>query len=92
MGKALVLHLKTEYFKAIVEGSKLYEYRRFNDYWKKRIENHDFDHIDLYCGYPKKDTPRNRIKRPWCGFRVFYIRHPEFGNKYVQVFAIRVNP
>lgn len=87
----LTLPLKRVHFDAIKAGTKEFEYRRYNGYWKKRIQGKLFDKIVLTLGYPKADDESRRIERPWLGFEVRPITHPEFGDKPVQVFAIKVN-
>ncbi len=87
----LHLPLKREYFDAIKAGTKLFEYRLYNGYWKKRIMGKVFDKIVLTLGYPKTDDKSRRIERPWRGYKVCNITHPQFGNKERYVFAIRVN-
>ncbi len=87
----LTLPLKREYFGAIKAGAKEFEYRLVNRYWKGRIEGKHFDRIVLTSGYPKRDDKTRRIERPWRGYDVRWITHPEFGDKLVKVFAIRVN-
>ena len=87
---ALLLPLKRQYFEQIKTGTKTEEYRLYNDYWRKRIEGKAFDHITVTLGYPKKADTKRRIVRPWRGYEIKTIQHPEFGDKPVQVFAIRV--
>ncbi len=89
--RVLYLSLKREYFDAIKAGTKKYEYRLYNQYWKSRISNKEFDKIVLTLGYPSKFEFSRRINRPWQGFTTMKITHPEFGDKPVKVFAIRVN-
>ena len=91
---SLHLPLKREYFEAIKAGTKKFEYRLYNTYWKKRlfkIEYSPVDKIVLMSGYPKRGDTSRRIERPWRGYKVKTITHPEFGDKPVKVFAIRVN-
>ncbi len=87
----LTLPLKREYFDQIKAGTKEYEYRLCTAYWKKRIQAKWFDKIVLTLGYPKRDDKSRRIERPWWGYRVMKITHPEFGDEPVWVFRIRVN-
>ena len=89
--RTLQLALKREYFEAIRDGKKLFEYRLYNDYWRKRIEGKDFDEIVLTLGYPKKTDMSRRITRPWKGYIFPTITHKQFGDKPVKVFAIIVN-
>ena len=89
----MILHLplKREYFDAIKAGTKKFEYRLYNGYWKKRIKGKVFDGIVLTVGYPKRGDKDHRIERPWRGFDVIQITHPQFDDKEVTVFAIKVN-
>ncbi len=87
----LYLPLKKEYFGAIKAGVKEFEYRLVNKYWKGRIQGKLFDGIVLMSGYPKKGDTSRRIERPWRGYDIRWITHPEFGDEKVLVFAIRVN-
>ena len=90
----LYLPLKREYFEAIKAGTKIWEYRLYNDYWKKRmfkIEYFPIDKIVLMLGYPKREDTARRLERPWQGYDVRRITHPQFGDEPVMVFAIRVN-
>ena len=47
MNKILHLNLFRKYFDAIFEGTKTIEYRKKTDYWKKRIENREYDYIQF---------------------------------------------
>ncbi|EGQ0035098.1 ASCH domain-containing protein, partial [Escherichia albertii] len=38
----LQLAVKSEYFDAMIRGEKTEEYRLVNDYWKKRLVNHEY--------------------------------------------------
>ncbi len=87
----LYLRLKREYFEAIKVGTKQYEYRKYNAYWKSRIVGKKFDTIALTLGYPGKHEFSRRLERPWRGFTTMTVTHPEFGDRPVKVFAIRVN-
>ncbi len=90
----LHLALKRKYFDAIKARTKVFEYRACNNYWKKRLFKMEYftvGKIVLTLGYPKRDDTNRRIERPWKGYKVMTITHPEFGDKPVKVFAIRVN-
>ena len=87
----LHLPLKREYFDQIKAGTKEFEYRLYNKYWRSRIENKTFDKIVLTLGYPKRDDTSRRIERPWRGYEVKDVIHREFGESSLKVFAIRVN-
>ena len=49
--KILHLNLYRKYFDAIVNGTKVFEYRQKTDYWKKRIEGREYDIIKFRNGY-----------------------------------------
>ena len=53
-----ILHLvlKRKYFDQIAEGTKTIEFRDKTDYWKKRLENREYDVIKFRNGYAK-DAP-----------------------------------
>lgn len=86
----LILPLKRQYFDQIKAGTKPYEYRLRNDYWRKRLEGREYDQIVLTLGYPRQDDHDRRIVRPWRGFSVETIVHPHFGPEPVEVYAIDV--
>ena len=56
MSKILHLNLFRKYFDEIAEGTKTIEYRDKTDYWKKRLENREYDVIKFRNGYAK-DAP-----------------------------------
>lgn len=87
----LYLPLKKEYFDAIKAGTKLFEYRLYNGYWKKRIKGKEFDKIVLTLGYPKRNDKSRKIERPWRGYEIKDVMHQEFGESNIKVFVIRVN-
>ena len=88
---SLFLSLKSEYFDAIRDGSKLEEYREVNEYWTKRIVDREYDTIVLTKGYPKRDDMSRRIIKPWRGYSIKKITHPLFGIQEITVFAIDVS-
>ncbi len=87
----LILPLKREYFELIKNGSKQFEYRLFNDYWRKRIEGKNYDRIVLTLGYPRKDDSDRRIVRVYKKPEVITIQHPHFGNEPVKVYSFDVS-
>lgn len=89
--KTLRLALKAEYFGYAAAGTKLYEYRLANPYWRKRLIGKEFDQIVLTLGYPRNDQNDRILRRPWRGYKMKKIVHREFGSKPVIVFAIRIN-
>ena len=56
MNRILHLNLYRKYFDQIAEGTKTIEYRDKTDYWKRRIENREYDIIKFRNGYAK-DAP-----------------------------------
>ena len=51
--KILHLNLYRKYYDAIADGTKTIEYRDKTDYWKKRLENKEWDHVHFKNGYRK---------------------------------------
>ena len=90
----LHLHVKTEYFAKIRDGSKVEEYRLHNAYWVKRLvelpsgAKRVFAGIVIYNAY--KPGPENRMEFPWRGWSLKGITHPHFGPDEVTVFAIKL--
>ena len=91
MGKILHLNLKAKYFYAIAAGMKSFEYRRATPYWTARLFDRRYTAILLKCGYPKATDTAKHITRPWKGYVLKRIIHPEFGTEPTTVYAIRVN-
>ncbi|EFK1928835.1 TPA: ASCH domain-containing protein [Escherichia coli] len=87
----LQLAVKGEYFDAMIRGEKTEEYRLCNDYWNKRIMFREYDRLIITKGYPKRDDSSRRIDVPYDGYEIKTITHPHFGDKPVNVFAIKVN-
>lgn len=86
----LVLALKSEYFDQIKNGTKQWEYRLCNDYWRRRLEGRSYERVILTKGYPKRDDHDRRIIRIWQGFKVETITHSHFGDSPVLVYSIFV--
>lgn len=89
--KNLNLNLKKIYFDEIKNGTKEFEYRLVTPYWKKRLENKEYDQIIIKCGYPKKGDLDKEVIRLWKGYEIQKLRHIHFGENEVEVFAIKVN-
>ena len=87
----LFLHVRKEYFDQIKSGEKKEEYRLVKPYWIERL-NRNYDGIYIFRGYPKKDSwsPDNFMIFPWRRFETKMIKHKEFGDHLVQVFAIKL--
>lgn len=88
--KDLHLNLKRIHFEDIRAGTKIFEYR-LRSKWGKRIEEKTFRNIYLKLGYPSNDQVDRILERPWQGYHIEWIVHPEFGPEPVEVLAIRVN-
>lgn len=88
--KALILNLKKEYFQEIKSGVKKEEYRLYNPYWIKRLENKTFSKVIIKLGYPRKDDKEKEIIFPWNGYKIKTISHKHFGNEQVKVYAIKL--
>lgn len=91
--KILHLNLKKEYFDAIKSGEKKYEYREYNEYWKKRLGMRHYEEVHFKCGYPKKDDHEKIIVKKYAGYVVKEIKHKHFGNdgeddNPIKVYAI----
>lgn len=89
--RVLLLPVKKQYFLEIRAGSKTEEYRLAKGYWQKRLLGREYDEIHVTCGYPSASDKARIEVRPWRGFMLKTITHPEFGDMPVQVFAIVVN-
>lgn len=89
--KILRLNLKREYWEQIKNGSKLVEYRLATEYWRKRLEDREYDEVHLLLGYPSRDDKSRRIERKWVRCWKEAIQHKEFGPDYVDVYAIDVS-
>lgn len=92
----LHLNLKKEYFEEIKSGVKKFEYRLYNDYWKKRLVKRQYDKLYIKCGYPKKDDKDKILEFPYMGYELQIIEHKHFNrdgiiNIPVEVFAIFIS-
>jgi len=87
--KKLILSLKEEYFNDIKNGNKIEEYRLYNEYWKRRLINREYDSIEFTLGYPKKEDSERRINKKYIGYELREIQHKHFGNETVEVFVIK---
>jgi hypothetical protein len=56
MPNILHLTLKREFFSAIAAGKKRTEYRKVKPYWRKRLEDRDYDVVMFRNGYAR-DAP-----------------------------------
>lgn len=86
--KILHLHLKSKYFNDIKNNKKPFEYRLKNAYWIQKLVNQNYDEVHFKKGYPKNSDLERIIKKPYCGYEIQTITHPQFGTSSVTVFAI----
>ena len=86
----LILPLKRKWFEQIKSGVKHFEYRLYNEYWKKRLVNRKYENIVFTLGYPERDDKSRRIVKPFAGYKIQEIIHEEWGNKQKKVFAIKI--
>lgn len=90
MKRILHLNLKAEYFNEIKKGDKVYEYRQFTPYWRKRLKDREYDEVHVKLGYPKKGDRGRILKFKWSGYTITKIKHKHFGNVLTNVYAIRL--
>lgn len=88
----LILNLKYKWFDEIKSGNKTEEYRKYNDYWKSRLENKTYENIYIIKGYPKgfpyNCDPELRLIFPYIGYTLKTIKHDEFGDDPIAIFEI----
>ncbi len=84
----LHLHLKYEYFDAILSGEKKQEYRAA-DKWQAKLDQNNYSIIRLYRGY-QRVCSKTTIDRAYKGYILKTIRHKHFNNIPTQVCAIDV--
>lgn len=80
MTRVLRLPVKREYFNQIKAGTKTEEYREVKEY----------DEVWITLGYPSSSEQDKIIKFKFTGYEVKNITHKEFGNKEVEVYAIKL--
>ena len=88
--KILYLPLKKKYFDQVQSGEKKVEYRLRNKYWEARLLFKHYDKIVLTRGYPKNADHARRIEKPYRGYDVVKIKHPEWSNQEQTCFAIKL--
>ena len=81
--KILHLHVKTEYYNQVKDGTKKEEYRKFKQYWAKRLNSKTYDLIYYYKGYTQE-----KMIFKFNGWRLDMIQHKEFGDKPVLAYRI----
>lgn len=90
--RVLQVAVEQQYFEAMLSGEKTEEYREANQYWTRRLEGKEFDRVVITWGYPSKTDKKRRIEMPFTGITRKTIRHPHFGDKDLEVFAINIAP
>lgn len=90
MNKILRLPVTREYFEEIKSGIKKYDYRLKSHYWLQRLSGRKYDGVMITLGYPAADDTSRILTFPWRGFECQTITHRHFGNKPVDVFAIKL--
>lgn len=81
--KILHLTLHKQWFDEIAEGKKIEEYRDFKDYWKKRLENREYDEVWFRNGYAK-DCPFMRVE-----YKGLRIDEKEYAILLGEIFEIK---
>lgn len=89
--KTLRLAVKAEYFDAIRDGEKKFEYRLRNDHWSKRLIGKKYDWLIITKGYPRNDEHDKILEGAYKGRRCVDIQHDHFGEEMEPVFAIPVS-
>lgn len=84
--------VRREYFEQIKAGTKRYEFRLANEYWRKRLEGREYDKIIITLGYPKRHDETRRMVFEWGGCFKKLHQHKEFGKEEVEVYAIPLDP
>lgn len=90
MSKNITFNLKKEYFDQIKSGEKKFEYRLITDYWRKRLENKDYNLLIFKLGYPSNVEKTKIIIMKYNGYEIQKIKHKHFGENEVEVFAIKI--
>tara|TARA_Y100000593_G_C4124738_1_gene244399 strand:+ start:66 stop:416 length:351 start_codon:yes stop_codon:yes gene_type:complete len=84
LNKILHLNLYRKYFDEIANGTKTIEYRDKTDYWKKRIENREYDVIKFRNGYAK-NAPTMLVEYKGWGIDVFTGDYELYLGKVLEV-------
>lgn len=90
--RTLYLPLKRIYFEQIRDGIKVFEYRLCNAHWTRRLVDKTYTHVEFTLGYPPATWADCRVRRLFVGYELQTITHEHFGDKPVEVFAIKVSP
>jgi hypothetical protein len=86
--RILTLHVKAEYFHAIRDRRKPWEYRLDTAHWQRRLLGRTFDAVEVALGYPARGDASRRVRRVWQGLAHQTLTHPHFGDAPVAVLAI----
>lgn len=87
----LTLRVEQKWFEQIKAGTKMFEYRLYNDYWIPRIEGKTFDRVVIIWGYPSKDKQDRYLYFPWRGYEITQVTSEQWDNVEETVFAIRLS-
>ncbi|MDD5549345.1 MAG: hypothetical protein PHI79_07105 [Sulfurovaceae bacterium] len=90
MKKILHLNVKSQYYHDFLNGIKKEEYRLCNEYWRNRLEGKHYDEIHYKSGYPKNGSTDKISILPYNGYIKKTIRHEQFGDTEVEVYAIQL--
>jgi hypothetical protein len=85
--KKLFLVIKKKYFEEILAGTKTEEYREVKPYWTAKLEGRQYDVVEFQAGY-RADSPKFTIEFKGCEVRT--MRHEFFGDRAVDVYAIKL--
>ena len=89
-----ILHLNCRKvsWDAILNGTKLKLFRRYNDFWKKRIENKEYDLIYVKMGYPKSDDYSRIMIFKWEGYDIEMSEYGKPGHmEFIKTFGIKLD-
>ena len=86
----LHLHLRYQYFDAVLSGEKEEEYRLVTPFWRTKLHERVYEGLVLYRGY-QAEAADTRLRLPWRGCYERELRHAHFGPDIVSVYAIRLS-
>ena len=90
MSKILHLNLYRKWFDEIADGTKIIEYREKTDYWRKRIENREYDVIKFRNGYAK-DAPTMLVEYKGWDTHIEWGALPHYALKLGKVLEVNYN-
>ncbi len=90
--KILHLNCRKVSWDAIYNGTKVKLFRRYNDFWTKRIVDKDYNFIYVKMGYPKEGEHNKIMIFKWDGYDV---EMSEYGNskhsEFIKTFGIKLD-